>query len=130
MSRFLHRLGLAAAAHPWRTISAWALIAATAFALAGSLGGTPHDDYDIPGARAQTGIEMLREHFPAASGTNAQVLVHDSGGERLPAAALEQLRGRLAAIPHVSGVPAPRLSDDGDTALLAVQYDVPVTDTE
>jgi RND superfamily putative drug exporter len=130
MSRLLHRLGLAAAAHPWRTISAWALIAATAFALAGSFGGTPHDDYDVPGTRAQAGIEMLREHFPAASGTNAQVLVHDSGGERVAVPVLEQLRERLAAMPHVSGVPAPRLSDDGDTALFAVQYDVPVTDTD
>ena len=53
MSRFLYRLGGSAAAHPWRTISAWILIAATAMALASIFGGTPKDVYDVPDARAQ-----------------------------------------------------------------------------
>ena len=35
MSRLLHRLGRTTAAHPWRTISAWLLVTAAFFALAG-----------------------------------------------------------------------------------------------
>ena len=53
MSRLLYRLGFSAAAHPWRTISAWVLVTATAFLLAGALGGTMQDNYDIPDAQAQ-----------------------------------------------------------------------------
>ncbi len=127
MSRLLYRLGFSAAAHPWRTISAWVLVAATAFMLAGAFGGTMQDDYDIPDAKAQAGIETLRDHYPAASGTTAQVVVHDNDGTPLPNDQLAALRDRLTAMPHVSGVPAPRLSADADTALFAVQYDVPVT---
>ena len=77
MSRFLYRLGSFAAVHPWRTISAWVAIVATGFLLAGSFGGTPQDDYDVPGTRAQTGVEMLRDHFPAASGATAPVFAHE-----------------------------------------------------
>ena len=41
MSRLLHRLGHGSAAHPWRTISAWVLVAVAVFALAAAFGGTP-----------------------------------------------------------------------------------------
>ena len=50
MSRLLHRLGRTTAAHPWRTVSAWLLVAVVVTALASTFGGTPHDDYDIPDA--------------------------------------------------------------------------------
>jgi RND superfamily putative drug exporter len=46
------------------------------------------------------------------------------------AADLTTLSGRLAELDGVSGVGQPQLSADGDTALLAVQYDIPVTDFE
>ena len=63
MSRFLYRLGHGSAAHPWRTISAWLVVAAAIIGLAAALGGTPHDDYNVPGARAQVGIEQLRKTY-------------------------------------------------------------------
>jgi uncharacterized membrane protein YdfJ with MMPL/SSD domain len=44
MSCLLHRLGRSTAAHPWRTIFAWVLIAVGIYALAGSIGGTPQDN--------------------------------------------------------------------------------------
>ncbi|MEV8518037.1 MMPL family transporter [Dactylosporangium sp. NPDC051484] len=126
MSKFLGRLGAAAAAHPWRTIGAW-LIALVAFtALSSGFGGTPHDDYNVPGTQSQAGIEFLREHFPQMSGADARVVVHSD--RALDPAALEALRGRLAKMPGASVVAPPRLSADGDTALIGVQYDIPVTD--
>ncbi|HET9859733.1 MAG TPA: MMPL family transporter [Nocardioidaceae bacterium] len=127
MSGFLYRLGGSAAAHPWRTISAWVLVAAVAFALAGSFGGTPQDDYDVPGARAQAGIEMLRDHAPAAAGASAQVVVHDPTGRPLSEDLLAAMRADLSGMDHVSAVLPPRVSADSDTALVTVQYDVPVT---
>ncbi|QNN52951.1 MMPL family transporter [Nocardioides mesophilus] len=129
MSRFLYRLGGAAAGHPWRTVCAWVLLTLGVLAASTTFGGTPQDDYDVPGARAQVGIEMLREHDPALAGTSAQVLVHADRGTVRPDV-LATLRTGLTALDHVAAVPAPRLSGDGDTALFTVLYDVPVTDPD
>ena len=127
MSRLLHRLGGAAAAHPWRTFGAWVAVAAALFGLAGALGGSTQEDWDVADARAQVGIEQLRDHFPAFGGSSAQVVVHDRHGERIDAATLTALQATLRTLRHVFTVPAPRLSPDGDTALLTVLYDVPTT---
>ncbi|WP_082801528.1 MMPL family transporter [Herbidospora cretacea] len=126
MSRLLGRLGGAAAAHPWRTLAAWlvALVAATGLSLAA--GGTPHDDYDVPGIPSQAGKDFLAEHLPDLAGAGARVVVH---GERpVPPDLLATLDERLAAMPHVSHVAPARVSADGDTALIEVGYRVPVTD--
>jgi putative drug exporter of the RND superfamily len=127
MSRFLYWLGGSAAAHPWRTIFAWVLVAATVVAVAGTFGGTPQDDYDIPGARAQEGVEMLRDHAPAMGGAHARVVVHDPDGEALASPVLERLSADLSDMEHVGAVLPPRLSTDADTAIVMVHYDVPVT---
>ncbi|CAI9413465.1 MMPL family transporter [Nocardioides sp. T2.26MG-1] len=130
MNRILYRLGNGAAAHPWRTISAWVVVVVVALGLAGSFGGTTHDDYDIPDARAQVGIEQLRAHLPAHGGATAQVVVHDPSGDALVATDLRALVERLHGLDHASHVTEPRLSADGDTALVTVSYDVPVTDPD
>lgn len=130
MNRLLYRLGHGTAAHPWRTISAWIVAVVIAFGLAGSFGGTFQDDYDIADARAQVGIEQLREHIPNGGGTSAQVVVHDREGDPLAAGDLDALAQRLQDVDHVAHVSPPRMSEDGDTALVAVAYDVPVTDED
>ncbi|MBU2668926.1 MMPL family transporter [Actinoplanes bogorensis] len=126
MSRLLGRLGGAAAAHPWRVIGAWivALVALTGLSL--TFGGTPQDDYDIPGTSSQAGTEFLREHLPAMSGTEARVVVHSD--RPIDPAALDSLQDRLSRLDGDAAVTPPRMSADRDTALVGVQYDVPVTD--
>ena len=79
MNRILYRLGHGAAARPWRTIAVWVVVVVAAFGLAGAFGGTTHDDYDIPDARAQVGIEQLRAHVPDGGGSTAQVVVKAKG---------------------------------------------------
>ncbi len=37
----------------------WVLAAALLVGLASVAGGTPHDDWDVPGARARAGIEEV-----------------------------------------------------------------------
>jgi RND superfamily putative drug exporter len=125
----LHRLGKGAAAHPWRTLAAWLVVVVAAVAASSAFGGSFHDDYDVPDARAQVGIEQVRDHFPAtaAAGSSAQVVVHDPSGTALDTAELDALGQRLAGMDHVAEVGEPRLSEDGDTALVTVTYDVPVT---
>ncbi|MFC5000417.1 MMPL family transporter [Dactylosporangium cerinum] len=128
MSRLLGRLGGAAAAHPWRTIGAWLIVLVAFTTLSAGFGGTPHDDYNVPGTESQAGTEFLRAHLPAMSGADARVVVHGKGA--VDPATLEGLRGRLAAMPSAGDVSQPRMSADGDTALIAVRYTIPVTDFE
>ncbi|WP_222193052.1 MMPL family transporter [Modestobacter italicus] len=132
MTRFLHRLGRVTAAHPWRTLTVWLLAAAMATVAGGAFGGTPQDDFDVEGAPALTGIEQLREHFPGsgAAGSSAQVVVHDPDGGQVSDTDVAELTARLTDVDHVTSVAPPRFSEDGDTALLAVVFDVPVTDPD
>ena len=127
MSRLLHRVGHGCAAHPWRTLLAWLAIGALAAALGSVAGGTPRDNYDVAGARAQVGVDQLREHLPEAGFASAQVVVHDPAGDQLAPAVLRDLTGELGAMPHVATVSVPQTSSDGDTAVLVVAYDAPVT---
>ncbi|NHA69607.1 MMPL family transporter [Phycicoccus flavus] len=129
MTPLLHRLGDHAAAHPWRTIAAWALLLVTALGLAAGFGGDPHDDWDVPGTRAQAGTDLLRDAYPEATGAVDRVVVH-AADRALTPSDLDPLATRLTAMPHVRSVDPPRLSDDGRTALLQVRYDVPVTDDD
>ena len=127
MSRFLHRLGGSAARHPWRVIAAWLAAAVLLVGLAASFGGALNDDYVIPGTSSQRAYDLLREEFPAFSGADAHVVVHAAAGEVAPAdlATAEQ---RLADVDHVSQVAPALVSRDGATALIGLQYDIPVTD--
>ena len=127
MSRFLHRLGRGAALHPWRTLGGWVLAAAIVFGLAGAFGGTPVDNWDVPGAPAQEGVDTLREHVPGAGNASAQVVVHGTDGREPSAAQLDALTAELLEMDHAVAVTPPRISDDGDTAMLTVGYDEPVT---
>jgi RND superfamily putative drug exporter len=129
MSSFLHRLGRSCAAHPWRVIGAWVVLAATVAALASSFGAPMRDDWDVPGARAQQGIDLLREHGVGGFAA-ARVVVHDRSGEPLPASEIGRLTERLRDLEHVADVGPARLSADGDTAVLTVQYDQPITHTD
>jgi RND superfamily putative drug exporter len=121
----LHRLGLASARHPWRTIATWVLVVVAVSAAATTWGGALRDNWDVPGARAQAGLEQVRQHFPASGGSSAQVVLHDDHplDRTTVAAVAKDLRG----VDHVLSV-TPRISADGATALLYLRYDVPTTD--
>jgi RND superfamily putative drug exporter len=121
----LHRLGLASARHPWRTIAAWVLVVVAVSAAATTWGGALRDNWDVPGARAQHGLEQVRDHFPASGGSSAQVVLHDD--RPLDNATVAAVTRTLQGVDHVISV-TPRLSSDGDTALLYLRYDVPTTD--
>lgn len=127
---FLYRLGHGAAAHPWRTLGAWVVLVLAVVGLATTFGGTPQDDYNVPGARSQVGIDQLRAHLPGAGNTAARVVVHDRTGGRPTDAALADLATRLQAMPHVVQVLPAERSADGDTAVVNVTYDAPVTDPD
>ena len=126
MSSVLYRLGRSSAAHPWRVLAAWVLLIVTMTTLASAYGAPLRDDWDVPGARSQRGLDLLREHGVGGY-ASARVVMHDRTGGALPAADLSDLTGRLQSLEHVARVAPPRLSGDRDTAVLTVQYDEPVT---
>ena len=128
MSRFLYRLGGSAARHPWRVIGAWAAAAAVILGLAGAFGGALNDDYVIPGTSSQRAYDLLQDKFPAFAGADARVVVHTDRGtlDQAELAAAQQQLSRT--VDHVSQVAPAVVSQDGATAVITVQYDVPVTD--
>jgi RND superfamily putative drug exporter len=128
MSGFLHRLGSACAAHPWRTLTLWIGALALTLGLAAAFGGDTRSNYDAPGTPSQTGTDLLRERFRSVSGTEARVVLHDGSGTRLEPALIDDVRQRIGQVGDVGAVGTPRLSADGDTALIEVRYRVPVTD--
>ncbi len=133
MRTVLYRLGHSSAAHPWRVLLGWVLALAVAAGIASAFGGQTQENWDVPGARAQQGVELLRQHGENAANADARVVVHREGGTLTDAsgrAALADLTARLSRMPHAASVSLPRMSADGDTALLAVEYDAPVTDRD
>jgi RND superfamily putative drug exporter len=127
---FLHltgKVGGAAARHPWRTIAAWLILIVALFGLKTAIGGQYQDNYTLPGAPSQAGADFLRANFPQVSGTDARVVIHAPDGHRVDPAVLTGVRADLARLPGVSAVAPPLLSRGGDTALIDVQYSVPVT---
>ena len=125
MNRFLHTTGRWAALHPWRALAGWLAFTAVMIGLAAGVGGSPQDDWNVPDAQAQEGLDLLREHVPGVGNANARVVVHHDDG--VDKASLEQLRERLLEMDHAVSVAPPQLSADGDTALLNVFYDAEVT---
>lgn len=127
MSSLLHRVGAASATRPWRVIGVWVTLVLIAFGLAAGVGGSPQDNYTIPGVDAQAGTDLLTERFVEFSGADARIVVHSDTG-KVPATELTTLSERLSKVAGVSAVAPPRVSADGDTALIDLSYSVPVTD--
>ncbi|WP_007514945.1 MMPL family transporter [Pseudofrankia saprophytica] len=126
MSGFLQRLGGACAAHPWRVVGAWVAALVLTLGLAGTFGGAPQDNYDTPGLPSQAATDLLRAGFPEVAGADARIVLHDRDSP-LDAAVTTAVSRNLAGVEHVDLVTPPRLSADGDTALITVYYDRPVT---
>jgi RND superfamily putative drug exporter len=131
MSQFLYRLGRRTAAHPFRTIGAWVLIAIAVFAWQGAAGGEPVNDYRVPGVESQQASDTLDDQFPDFAGASGRVVFHvEQGRIDDPAnrAAVDDAVARLADGPDVTlvGDPfdpaAPTVSPDGRTAFAPVQY--------
>ena len=105
MNRTLDRLGRFAATHPWRTFAVWLVLAVAVFGVAGAVGGQTQEDWDVPAAPAQRGVDLLREHLPASGNTSAQVVVHDDApAGRLRADCSHRPAGRAST----TSSPSPR----------------------
>ncbi|WP_192582890.1 MMPL family transporter [Streptomyces albicerus] len=131
MSRLLYRIGHFSGRHPWRVIMTWVVIAAAAFLLNQSFGGSADETFKVPGIESQKAAEALEDKFPQESISTANIIFHsDEGLTRSEVkAAVTEARTELAAVPHVVAVSdpydarGPTLSPDGRTGFTTLAFD-------
>ncbi|WP_338889858.1 MMPL family transporter [Rhodococcus sovatensis] len=126
MRILLAKLGAICTDHPWRTLGVWVVLFAATIGAAAAFGGQMQDNYHVEGLDSIAGSELLADRFPDLAGTDARVVVHDDVA--LDPGVLTSLQSRLQTLDGVGTVSPARISSDGDTALISVQYRIPVTD--
>ncbi|MEU1853348.1 MMPL family transporter [Streptomyces sp. NPDC019990] len=137
----LRRLGEWCAHHFLIVIIAWLVALVALQVLSREFGGTYSDDFSLPQAQSQKGLDVLKQHDPQAGGYSSQVVVHDA---RQPLTALgSQMSSTVAGLeklPHVLSAQNPLsapsspsgqsqqnvgpLSDDKKTAYITVRFGV------
>ena len=128
MTRLLYRTGRWAAAAPLARHRRLARSSPPLIlGLAAGFGGDPQDDWNVPERRGPGGLDLLREHVPGAGNATARVVVHDEDGAVAGRGPRRRSAPGCRRCRTSRPCPPPRLSEDGDTALLLVGYDVEVT---
>jgi RND superfamily putative drug exporter len=134
MNRFTRRVGAASARRPWRTLAAWAVVAAAVLMLAGTVGGAFVDDLVAPGSQSERAMDLLGDRFPEAAGGSAMaVFAVDEGGtldsrrEVIDAAV-----ARIAEVEHVVAVADPfeagTVAPDRRVGFAQMTFDLPAAD--
>jgi putative drug exporter of the RND superfamily len=134
----LARMVRACAAHPWRTISAWAVAIVLILGASNAFGGALVDQFVVPGSDTQSAVDLLQDRFPERAGDSAQIVfASDHGFES--AAAHEDISAAAAAAMRVPGVigagdpytgQAGAISEDQRVAFIDVQFDTPASEVE
>ncbi|MFI7005240.1 MMPL family transporter [Streptomyces sp. NPDC050145] len=143
----LRRLGEWCARHFVIVVVAWLIVLAALQVLNRSFGGEYSDDFSLPGVQSSKGLDVLKEHDPAAGGYSSQIVLQD-GKDPLSSVSgqMGQTVGDLQKLPHVLSAQNPLtaggtqpssnagqtsspanvgpLSGDGKTAYITVRFDV------
>ncbi|MDT9696971.1 MMPL family transporter [Streptomyces sp. P17] len=137
--RGLRRLGEACARHFVIVIIAWLVALAALQVLNHTRGGEYSDDFSLPGAQSQQGLDVLKQHDPAAGGYSSQIVVHDAQKSLTSLdSQMSTTVGDLQKLDHVLAVQNPLtstssssrqpnagpLSSDGKTGYITVRFDV------
>ncbi|MDT0433847.1 MULTISPECIES: MMPL family transporter [Streptomyces] len=130
----LRRIGEGCARHHVVVIVVWLVALVALQFLNRSFGGTYSDDFALPGAQSQQGLDVLKKHDPAAGGYGSQIVLHDTDQPiSVLASPLSTAVADLGKLPHVLSAqnplsvpasPVGPLSTDGRTAYITVRFDV------
>jgi len=131
MNRLTRNIAMAAAKHPWRTVTGWAVVLVAMVFLAASGGGTFSEDFAAKGSQSDRARQLLAENFPEAAKGTALVVFEAEDGSTLT-----EHRGDVAAVLHdVAGLAhvatvadpfaAATVSPDGRIAYATLTLDVP-----
>ncbi|MEU3948803.1 MMPL family transporter [Streptomyces sp. NPDC029526] len=139
----LRRLGEWCARHFVIVIIAWLVALVALQVVSRAVGGTYSDNFTLPDAQSQRGIEVLQQHDPQAGGYSSQIVLHDEQ-QQLTAlgSQMSTTIGALEKLPHVLSAQNPLsatgssssdeqqqsnvgpLSTDGRTGYITVRFDV------
>ncbi|MEU0250513.1 MMPL family transporter [Streptomyces sp. NPDC006235] len=137
----LRRLGEWCARHFVVVVIAWLVALVALQVVSRAVGGTYSDNFTLPQAQSQKGLDVLKKHDPQAGGYSSQVVLHDDG-QALSALSSQMSTAvaDLEKLPHVLSAQNPLstsgsssgqsqqnvgpLSDDGKTAYITVRFDV------
>ncbi|GAA4336013.1 MMPL family transporter [Streptomyces venetus] len=137
----LRRLGEWCAHHFVVVILAWLVALVALQVVSREFGGAYSDNFSLPQAQAQKGLDVLKEHDPQAGGYSSQIVMHD---DQQPLTALSSQMSTTVAdlekLPHVLSAQNPLsapsspsgqsqqnvgpLSDDKKTAYITVRFNV------
>ncbi|NED19343.1 MMPL family transporter [Streptomyces sp. SID9913] len=139
----LRRLGEWCARHFVVVIVGWLVALVALQVVSRVVGGTYSDNFTLPDAQSQKGIEVLQQHDPQAGGYSSQIVLHDD--QQQLTALGSQMSGTVGALeklPHVLSAQNPLssagssdqqqqqqpnvgpLSTDGKTGYITVRFDV------
>ncbi|MFF7640623.1 MMPL family transporter [Streptomyces canus] len=130
----LRRLGEWCARHFVIVLVAWLVALVALQMLNRSFGGEYSDNFSLPGVQSQKGLDVLKQHDPAAGGYGSQIVLHD--GDKALSSLGSQMSTTvtdLQKLPHVLSAQNPLstpaskvgpLSSDGKTAYITVRFDV------
>lgn len=144
MSTLLYSLGRWSYRHPWRVLVGWLLLLAVVGGSVGvgmATGGIKGFDnsFSIPGTEGEEGLKILNRTFPQASGTSAQFVIVAAPGDSIEdepyrgeigtaVSSLGTLDGVLAVTDPFGDTVSGMVSDDGQAALIRLQFEGTVTD--
>ncbi|GAA4557364.1 MMPL family transporter [Streptomyces collinus] len=135
----LRRLGEWCARHFVVVIIAWLVALVALQVVSREFGGEYSDNFSLPQAQAQKGLDVLKAHDPQAGGYSSQIVMRDdqqpltslSSQTSTTIADLEKLPHVLSAQNPLSAPATPSgqqnvgpLSDDKKTAYITVRFDV------
>lgn len=136
MSNALYRLGRWSARHRRLVLTVWAVALVVILGAGRLVGGSPVDDFRIPGTETQEALDLLAERFPERAGASAMVVFHTAEGtldgpdaER----AIDEIVREVRALDHVASVSSPlqtpgSISQDRQISFARVGYDQPASD--
>lgn len=129
MSSLLARIARSLTLH-WKRSLAFAVATVIVLGgLAGTVGGMPPEDFDIPGTESQKATDLFLEHAPALAGVSATLVFHTDDGTLRDPANRAVVERTLAAVRRLRGVaelddPYQQISPDGRIAAGDVRYDL------
>jgi RND superfamily putative drug exporter len=119
-------------AHRWLVIVAWIAAAAGLVMVSQSVGFRTSNNFALPNTDSQRAADLLKSRFPAQAGDADQIVFRVRTGTIRDASAravIIPMLGRIAKLPHVTGVVSPyqtgagAISMKGKIGFATVQFD-------
>jgi RND superfamily putative drug exporter len=138
MASLLYRIARAAFRKRRLVLAIWLAAAAAVIVCMAAFGGAGkiNQTFTVPGSQSQQALDRMKQEFPAASGTSAQIVFTVPAGQHVtdPAAekAMAAVLAAAAKAPEVAGVISPlqsgATSEPRTAAIAQVEYTVTGSD--